>query len=197
MAKPITYCSIEGCENRCVGRGWCSMHYYRWKRTGDPELVVFPKSETGLCTFDGCEGKHLAGGYCVTHYTRFKRHGDPATVNRTGRVARAGHRTMMANGYVSVYNPTHPIATKSGNVLEHRIVLYEKIGSGTHPCHHCGRMVTWMAPIPDRLETDHLDFDRANNHPANVVPSCFGCNSHRHRQMPFPKDCALVPPNVK
>ena len=30
-------CSIEGCEkDGRLRRGWCSTHYYRWYRTGDP-----------------------------------------------------------------------------------------------------------------------------------------------------------------
>ena len=29
-------CEIEGCEKRHYARGWCSMHYRRWIRTGDP-----------------------------------------------------------------------------------------------------------------------------------------------------------------
>jgi hypothetical protein len=29
-------CTIEGCEEPHLSRGWCSKHYYRWKRSGDP-----------------------------------------------------------------------------------------------------------------------------------------------------------------
>lgn len=30
-------CSIDGCATRAVSRGWCSAHYERWRRHGDPE----------------------------------------------------------------------------------------------------------------------------------------------------------------
>lgn len=33
-------CSIEGCGRPHRARGWCHRHYYRWKRQGDPEIVL-------------------------------------------------------------------------------------------------------------------------------------------------------------
>lgn len=38
MAKRI--CTIDGCEGRAAKRGWCSKHYQRWWKTGDPEVVL-------------------------------------------------------------------------------------------------------------------------------------------------------------
>ena len=34
MAKRT--CSIEGCERKHYGRGWCAMHWQRWHKHGDP-----------------------------------------------------------------------------------------------------------------------------------------------------------------
>ncbi len=39
-------CSIEGCDGKVVGRGWCKRHYYAWKRNGDP--TIFKRSPTPL-----------------------------------------------------------------------------------------------------------------------------------------------------
>jgi len=36
-------CSVEGCERPMLARTWCSMHYQRWKHTGD-HLKVRTKS---------------------------------------------------------------------------------------------------------------------------------------------------------
>lgn len=33
-------CSIEGCGKGVAKRGWCSPHYQRWRRTGDPRPRV-------------------------------------------------------------------------------------------------------------------------------------------------------------
>lgn len=29
-------CSVDGCSNPHLARGWCNRHYHQWKRHGDP-----------------------------------------------------------------------------------------------------------------------------------------------------------------
>lgn len=33
-------CLISGCSNKSVARGWCSKHWQRWRRHGDPTALV-------------------------------------------------------------------------------------------------------------------------------------------------------------
>jgi hypothetical protein len=35
-------CTIKGCGRVVAGHGWCDKHYRRWKRTGNPELLIGP-----------------------------------------------------------------------------------------------------------------------------------------------------------
>lgn len=128
-------CAVEGCQRERSKRGWCNLHYQRWRRTGE----VGPAA------------------------SRFKAEGT----------------TQM--GYDYVNRSTHPLASSAGRVLVHRMLLFDAIGPGAHPCHWCGHDVTWRVarPQPDDLVVDHLDFVTNNNSLDNLVPSCRSCNSKR------------------
>lgn len=75
----IIACSVDGCEKltgaKGTARGFCSKHYNRWLRNGDP-LALNPKKVTYLCSVAGCEKPHDAKGLCTAHITNFRRHGD-------------------------------------------------------------------------------------------------------------------------
>lgn len=70
-------CAIEACDGRPIGRGWCSMHYNRWHRTGDPLSIRRPQRWDVPCSIDGCDGKVEARGWCSRHYDNYLRHGHP------------------------------------------------------------------------------------------------------------------------
>lgn len=79
--------------------------------------------------------------------------------------------------------PGHPIAPPSGRVPVARMVLFERIGPGSHKCNWCGKTVRWQIGIAgDCLVADHADGNKSNNHPENVVASCPGCNVWRIRE---------------
>ena len=43
---PNPTCSIEGCHRPHYGRGWCNMHWTRWRKHGDPlETAKAPPGE--------------------------------------------------------------------------------------------------------------------------------------------------------
>lgn len=84
------------------------------------------------------------------------------------------------NDYVRIWAPNHPLRDGRGTLWQHRAVLFETIGPGSHQCHWCERLVTWRArrgaPEVDDLVVDHLDGNRSNNEPSNLVPACQPCN---------------------
>jgi hypothetical protein len=103
--------------------------------------------------------------------------------SRSCRGKLAWQNRSPGTSYTKLYLPGHPLADERGAVSTHRAVLYEKLGPGSHPCHWCGAPLTWqpvgLARRRGSIRTDHLDGNPRNNDPANLVPSCNGCNVKR------------------
>ena len=66
-------CSVEGCTNKVVARGWCKIHWQKWRRYGDPNFVT-RKPLPPKCEVPGCSRKPHARwngqALCGLHYLR-------------------------------------------------------------------------------------------------------------------------------
>jgi hypothetical protein len=215
-------CSIEDCAKPKSVRGWCQMHYTRWRRQGDPTKVLKYRGSGPIptaCAIDGCE---RSGPYerewCRKHYTSWNRYGDPLAsrdirsrkggcdvdgcdkeIKRNRQCAMHAWRFetygsyelpppsemhYSSEGYIKVRANGHPLADAGGWAYKHRVVLWDKIGPGEHPCHWCATPIWWDLPRGSvaRLTADHVDWDKENNEPENLVPACLPCNSVRLRR---------------
>ena len=65
-------CSVDGCNNNHLAKGFCNKHYLRNKTYGDPLHVV-----VRICSVAGCNKKHKGRGYCVNHLIHYRNYGDP------------------------------------------------------------------------------------------------------------------------
>ena len=96
---------------------------------------------------------------------------------------------MARHWYIKVWVPGHPLVRPDDPepvLPEHRVVLYDKIGPGPHPCHWCGKILEWKIKTSVRkgilsgsIVADHVDGNDRNNSPDNIVPSCHSCNTKR------------------
>jgi hypothetical protein len=117
--------------------------------------------------------------WCPMHYHRWYRHGsvDKVQTNEDTPTASKGRR------YIGAYMPGHPVASRNGKVWMHRVVLYDAIGPGPHPCHWCAKPVEWgKGRGADALQVDHLNGWGDDNAIDNLVPSCPACNTTRGAQ---------------
>lgn len=81
---PHSTCTFPQCEKPARCRGWCSAHYERWRKHGDPAVVLPPvyppsnvRTQTTTCQAVGCGKTPWARNLCSTHYQKLRKHGDP------------------------------------------------------------------------------------------------------------------------
>ena len=94
-------CSMDGCERKTHGYGYCRLHYRRWKATGNPGPSGLTKKPNGsykdsLCLVEGCEKTPRGRGYCSMHYRRLSMSGDPGEAE--SRASRETDRTCVVEG---------------------------------------------------------------------------------------------------
>jgi len=147
-----------------------------------------------LCSVVVCDRPSTAKGLCKAHHGRLQRRGSPGKSGirayRSPRRTRSSRRTKNnRSGYIYLQSYGHPLAQASGQVMEHRAVLYDAIGpdQGRHCCWWCLRPVYWFAdPGQQRLTVDHVNGVRDDNRLLNLVPSCYRCQRALHRLHPGP-----------
>jgi HNH endonuclease len=164
----VKKCSIRGCSKPSRQRGWCYMHYYRWRRHGDPQRTLRPYRGPTECSVDRCQRKPMAQGLCSPHYQRLRHHGDVDA----DRPIRERLGRYVHNGYMLVFVPKDtPGRGKNGYMLEHRYVMQEYLGrplrSGEEIHHRSGNR------LDNRIENLELRI-RAHGSGA-TAPHCATC----------------------
>jgi len=128
-------CAVEGCDRPRKARGWCGTHYQRWRLRGDPGSAGDARRRpVTICSISDCGGVARIRGWCLKHYCRWKRHGDPTCTVRNYGVK----RRVRPDGYVDIYEPSHPLARRDGYVFEHRKQMWDAgaLINPDHDVHH-------------------------------------------------------------
>ena len=158
-------CSTDGCDRhvRSVDAKKCN-----------PCYTLEIKRRAGKCSVHKCDNPavRVGHGLCEKHYMRVRTTG---SFDLTPRV-----ELQLAGGYIQIKAADHPLAQGNGWVPQHRAVAYDKYGKGPHPCHWCGAVHPWSS-----LVVDHLNEQRSDNKPANLVVSCNTCNRMRGGMIGF------------
>jgi hypothetical protein len=77
LKSTVKTCREPGCDGEHKARGYCDLHYHRWRRNGHTRLIGRTRE---TCTVEGCTELQHSKGLCPTHRSRHRRHGDPHTV---------------------------------------------------------------------------------------------------------------------
>jgi hypothetical protein len=124
------------------------------------------------CRVEDCDRVTTHGTLCSRHQHRLARYGD-LDVDRSA----PNEGWVSSNGYPNLAAHGHPLR-RQNRVAVGRLVLYEKIGPGTHPCTWCDRPLEWGA----NLRAARVNGDRADSSPENLVAACASCILERSRR---------------
>lgn len=152
-------CTLPGCDKKTVARGYCTMHYQRWRTYGDPGEPE-PRKVSGqtTCRVEGCGSQADSRHLCFKHYKRWQMFGDEGITR------------------ISERDPEHMLSYRGA----HRRVEAERGAAGDYPCQECGKRASeWAYNHEDEAELhgyhgNHLmAFSLSPNF---YVPMCVPCH---------------------
>lgn len=167
----IMSCLVDGCETAPSKRGWCNMHYIRWRRHGDPGVAerIRGVNRPLVCEVDGCERPHRGFGLCGMHLARKTRHG--------GLELKAFEDRAYPRG------EAHPnwVGDSIGYPSAHSRLRWMRGSASAHPCVDCSAPADdWSYNHDDPNEK--LDHDRGacpqpySPDPDHYSPRCRPCH---------------------
>jgi hypothetical protein len=130
-------CSINGCEKKHFGKGFCYSHYFNWWKHGTP---IKPQKQIRKCSFHGCERKYRAKGLCELHYIRWRKHGDASVaLRKKGQYSpnqygyfKDTHRRVMEKHLNRKLSPSEHIHHINGIKTDNRIVNLQIVTPAEH-----------------------------------------------------------------
>lgn len=194
-------CAVPGCD-KFVGqkgaKGFCTGHYHRLTRHGDPIAGGAPRTpRPPTCTVGDCGKQPTGRGMCGAHYYLWRKHGDPLVkwtswdgrhrVNIWTRVAKTdshwhwlGYKDKKGYGWLSG-KPAHRIIWELVN---------GPIAVGLQIDHVC-RTHDCVRPHPDHLEPVTQQENIARGDGLSVLNST---KTHCPREHPYDQLNTYVDP---
>ena len=105
-------CSVVGCSRSNHSKGFCTLHYARFQKYGDPNKVAFTRKSLPLkkCAVTECENETPKKRFCDYHDKRSRKTGSPTTPLKkqlhpkgTPCAAENCNRKIVSLGYCSIH----------------------------------------------------------------------------------------------
>lgn len=161
-------CSIDDCDRKPYGRGWCKKHYMQWHRSPDRESIHVVR-RPDCCTVEGCDKPVKTRELCAGHRQRLARYGSPTGAPQRATAAeRFWSRVSEApTGCWLWVGPT-------------QVGGYGKFRDGTKTTTaHRWSYIHLVGDAPDGLHLDHLCNTPACVNPYHLDPVTPAVNNQR------------------
>ena len=134
-------CSVNQCERKHNSKGFCELHYYRFKKYGDPLKTSIIK----VCKIDRCDKKHAGHGFCSKHLNAYNKKNAIPIDNEIMKSFLYSKITVNiktnCHEWILGKNRGYGCFKKNGIVYAAHRVSYEVhnnvIPDGMFVCHHC------------------------------------------------------------
>ena len=143
MSRYGAGCAFDGCDRPHKSRGYCSAHYWQFRRGKDLTpirlLARWKGPKDVPCYAPDCEIRQKSQGLCSSHYAQMKRGEELRPLRLQTRIPPSGRGAYTDDGYVRLHGiqyKDHPNARRSGKsflLMEHHLVMSEMIGRGLLP----------------------------------------------------------------
>ena len=133
----MKHCSIPECKAVAKAAKLCSIHY-RLERA----------KKLGNCTISGCDRLQHTKSMCRMHAYRLDKFGSVGAADPMYN--RGSGKSLTSDDYVRIYEPTHPLSTSQGWVLEHRKIMY------------------YLGLLDDESIVHHINHDKQDNSVQNL-----------------------------
>lgn len=107
MARIRGQCKLENCDSKHFALGYCSVHYVRFKKHGDPYKTLTQRTHADACRLEECDRPYGSLGYCTMHYLRLKSTGDPNGLQRQKNIGQCKVPTCNKNSHSLGYCKLH------------------------------------------------------------------------------------------
>lgn len=158
---PKRTCSIDGCNENHLARGYCGPHYRQY--------VPKKPRPNRPCAVEGCPRTYAQRGWCWSHYERWRKHGDP--------LAGGSYVGDDKARFWAKVDKQSDCWVWTGAIKPNG---YGTFGAGKKTCYaHRWAYEHVVGSIPDGMHIDHLCRNRACVNPAHLEPVSSAVNVNR------------------
>jgi len=168
-------CSVEGCNRKHHGKGYCNKHLHQIQRHGKitPERERNVYTPDSKCMVEGCNNRPHSFGLCNKHYLQIRRHG------KTSRRTRLdNNQIILHKDYAEIVLYDFKQNKKASafidiedveKISEYRWSLTWSTRGGLYVCNSkVGRLHRFITNAPPGKVVDHINHDVLDNRKANL-----------------------------